>query len=110
MSALHVRAQTVVTEDDSVAFLAFLLWLAALVYIAGVCSQCVSFDKLFRAGRALVLQLSIVFHFVPLKLVEPRHNSLTDGTGDVKSLFLSRRLRDGQPLPSVGRVVNSKVR
>ena len=33
MSALHVRAQTVVTEDDSVAFLAFLLWLAALVYI-----------------------------------------------------------------------------
>ena len=105
-----MRAQTVVTEDDSVAFLAFLLWLAALVYIADVCSQCVSFDKLFRAGRALVLQLRIVLHFVPLELVEPRHYSLTDRTGDVKSLFLSRRLRDGQPLPSVGRVVNGKVR
>ena len=105
-----MRAQTVVTEDDSVAFLAFLLRLAALVYIADVCSQCVGFDKLFRAGRALVLQLRIVLHFVPLELVEPRHYSLTDRTGDVKSLFLSRRLRDGQPLPSVGRVVNGKVR
>ena len=110
MSTLHVRAQTVVTEDDSIAFLAFLLRLAAFVYIADVSSQCVGLDKLFRAGRALVLQLRIVLHFVPLELVEPRHNSLTDRTGDVKSLFLSRRLRDGQPLPSVGGVVNSKVR
>ena len=110
MSALHVRAQTVVTEDDSVAFLAFLLRLAALVYIADVCSQCVGLDKLFRAGRALVLQLRIVLHFVPLELVEPRHYSLTDRTGDVKSLLLCRRLRDGQPLPSVGRVMNGKVR
>ena len=105
-----MRAQTVVTEDDSIAFLAFLLRLAALVHIADVRSQCVSFDKLFRASRALVLQLRIVLHFVPLELVQPRHYSLTDRTGDVKSLFLSRRLRDGQPLPSVGRVVNSKVR
>ena len=40
MSALHMRAQTVVTEDDGIALLAFLLRLAALVYIADVCSQC----------------------------------------------------------------------
>ena len=65
-----MRAQTVVTEDDSVAFLAFLLRLAAFVYIADVRSQCVGLDELFRAGRALVLQLRIVLHFVPLKLVD----------------------------------------
>ena len=83
MSTLHMCKQAIVAEHNRFTFLALFLWLAALVNIADVGPECIGFHKLFWTGRALVFQLWVMFHFVPLQLVEARDNSLANGTGDV---------------------------
>ena len=46
----------------------------------------IRFDKLFGAGGALVLELSVVLHLVSLQLVQTGHHSTADGAGYVHHL------------------------
>ena len=109
MGTLHVSKQTIITEHDRITFLALFLRFAALVNIADVGPQCIGLHKLFWTSRTLVFELRVMFHFVPLQFIEARHNSLANRTGDVQGFFLSCRIWNDQPLPTVGGVVNSKI-
>ena len=109
MGTLHVSKQAIITEHNRITFLALFLWFAALVNIADVGPQCIGLHKLFWTSRTLVFELRVMFHFVPLQFIEAWHNSLANRTGDVQSFFLSCRIWNDQPLPTMGGVVNSKI-